>query len=146
MLTLGLLLGGMANAEQNGRMSQWEQENFEQSLRLEIQKQQELVNSLKNQMMRKDIILPGAINNQFENAYTMLNVKQTLYNNFVGTPSIQSPLVQAKLLEIFRKDMIMPSDLAELEALVKQERPKYIKPAPSATGTPPVTSPLKKEK
>lgn len=133
MLALGLLSGGTLSAEPSDQMSRWEQENFEQALRQEIQKQRDLVNALKDQIMRKDIILPGGINNQFENAYTMLGVKETLYNNFIGTPSIQSPLVQAKLLEIFRKDLIMPSDLAELEALVKQERPKYVKPEPAAT-------------
>lgn len=108
-------------------LDQWEMDNFVSTLRQEVQKQQTLVNSIKSQIERKDVIYPGAINNEFENAYTMLNVKQTLFNNFVGTPSIKSPLVQQKLLEIFRKDLITPGDLSELDALAKQERPKYEK-------------------
>lgn len=130
MLILTLLMGSALFGDQSQTLNQWEQNNFLQTLQQELQKQQGIVNDLKNQIARKDIILPGAINNQFENAVIMLNVKQTLYNNFVGTPSIQSPLVQAKLLELFRKDLITADDLAALEALVKQERPKYInKPA-----------------
>ena len=133
ILALGLITGGSLTADQSDQMNSWEQDNYAQSLRQEIQKQQDLVNSLKNQIIRKDVIMPGAINNQFENAYTMLNVKQTLFNNFIGTPSIQSPLVQAKLLEIFRKDLISPGDLSELEVLVQQERPKYLKQTTGAT-------------
>jgi hypothetical protein len=95
-------------------------------LQQEIQKQLEVTNKLKDQLERKDVVNPGAMVDQFQNAYIMLSVKKTLYQNFVGTPSLQSPLVRELLLKIFQKDNITPDDLAQLEALVKQERPKYV--------------------
>ena len=106
-----------------------DEDRFLATLRGEIQKQSDLVNKLKDQIARTDIVAPSSINTQFENAYTMLNVKRTLYANFVGTPSIKSPLVQKKLLQIFQKDIITQADLSELEALVKQERPKFVTPS-----------------
>lgn len=106
-----------------------DEDRFLETLRGEIQKQSDLVNKLKDQIARTDIVAPSSINTQFENAYTMLNVKRTLYANFVGTPSIKSPLVQKKLLQIFQKDIITQADLSELEALVKQERPKFVTPS-----------------
>jgi hypothetical protein len=114
------------------QLQEWDAQNFLNQLQGQIQKQQQLVSDLQKQVARKDVIYPASINNQFENAYTMLNVKKTLYANFANTPSIQSPLVQAKLLQIFQKDLITPADLAELESLVQQERPKYVhqKPQP----------------
>ena len=135
ILSLGILTSPLLMADDSNprnSMDDYQEQNFLQTLQAQIQKQQDLVNQLKAQIERTDIIAPGAINNQFENAYTMLNVKKTLYSNFVGTPSIKSPLVQQKLLQIFAKDLITPGDLSELEALVQQERPKYInKPAPT---------------
>lgn len=119
-----------------------ETQSFLSTLQNEIQKQQNLVNSIKQQIERKDVIIPQVINTQFENAYTMLNVKKTLYANFVNTPSIKSPAVQKKLLQIFQKDMITSSDLSELEILVKQERAKYVRPETAPATTPSATTPV----
>lgn len=109
----------------NDKMNQYETQNFLQTLQGEINKQQALVNQITQQAARTDVIYPAAITKEYENAYIMLNVKKTLYANFVDTPSIQSPLIQAKLLQIFKKSLVTPADLAELDVLVKQERPKY---------------------
>lgn len=123
-----------AATETNSRNSV-EIDNYLQNLQKEIQKQQTQVDALKNQLERTDVVTPGYVVTQFDNAYTMLNVKKTLYANFVGTASIQSPIVRAKLLQIFQKDIVSPGDLSELQALVTQERPKYQNAQPT-TGQP----------
>ena len=134
LIGLCLLAFSSLVGEESEPMDGWEESNYIQLLQQEIQKQNDLVKSITSQIERRDIIIPADITSQFENAYTMLNVKQTLYNNFIDTPSIKSPRVRAKLLEIFRKTIITPADLSELERLVQEERPKYLK-TPSPTGT-----------
>src|SRR5688572_14869034 len=96
ILALGLLGATVDADEMSKQMQQYEQQNVLSQLQEEIQKQEKLVSDIKNQIVRTDVINPSSINSQFENAYTMLNVKKTLYANFVGTPSLQSPLVQQK--------------------------------------------------
>lgn len=129
MFALSLVTTPILMAEAPATTEQTDVSSFLDTLKSEIKKQQDLVTKAKEQIERTDIVPPAAILNQFENAYIMLNVKQTLYANFAGTPSIQSPLVREKLLQIFKKDIITPGDLSELEALVKQERPKYVTPS-----------------
>jgi hypothetical protein len=111
---------------------------FMQTLQGEIQKQAQFVQTLQNQINRKDVIQDSSIVFRYGNAVEMLTVKKTLYANFVNTPSIQSPLVRQKLLSIFQKELITAGDLAELQALVNQERPKYL-PVPAPTPTVPTT-------
>lgn len=99
---------------------------FYNQLEAEIKKQQDLVKAIQDQAKRTDIILPGTIVTEYENALTMLNIKRTLYGNFVNTPAVESPEVRNALLAIFKKTIITPGDLSQLDALVQQERPKYV--------------------
>jgi len=99
---------------------------FYGQLQVEIQKQNDLVQKLAASVERKDVVSTDANVIRFENANAMLGVKKTLYANFYNTPSVNSPLVRQKLLSIFKKELITTGDLAELQAIVDQERPKYI--------------------
>lgn len=139
LIAFGLMsVSALEAATKSDSSKSWEVQNYLQSLQNEIQKQQTTVDNLAASIERTDVITSSAINSEFENAYTMLNVKKTLYANFIGTPSLESPLVRAKLLQIFQKDLITPNDLSELQTLVQQERPKYVTPS---TPTPaPATS------
>lgn len=101
-------------------------DSFYSELQVEIQKQNDLVQRLAASIERKDVVSTDANIIRFENANAMLGVKKTLYANFYNTPSVNSPLVRQKLLSIFKKELITTGDLAELQALVDQERPKYI--------------------
>jgi hypothetical protein len=58
-----------------------------------------------------------------ENAIINLEVKKTLYQKFVNSPSIRSPKVQNLLIQILSKDSIQPGDLAQLQSVVDAERP-----------------------
>ncbi|MCB1114507.1 MAG: hypothetical protein KDK62_07115 [Chlamydiia bacterium] len=102
-----------------------ELKTFYNKLEEQIEIQQKRVEDIKSQIESREIIPPAAILAEFENAYIMLNIKRTLYGNFYGTPSVQSPAVREALLAIFEKTIITQGDLAQLEALVRQERPKY---------------------
>jgi hypothetical protein len=48
--------------------------------------------------------------------------KKTLVNNFVGTPSMRSPAVRKRLLDLLASKEITESDLLGLQALVDTER------------------------
>lgn len=136
LIAFGLISASALGAyTTNDNMNEWERRNFLETLQGELNKQQTLVNNIKQQAARRDVVNTGDITTQFENAYIMLNVKKTLFENFKGTPSIESPLIQEKLLQIFRKTIVTPGDLAELDALVKQERPKYAREPQSAAYT-----------
>lgn len=104
-------------------------QNFYAQLQTEIQKQNELVQKLGASVSRNDVVSTDANVVRFENANAMLGVKKTLYANFYNTPSVNSPLVRQKLLQLFQKELITTGDLAELQAIVDQERPKYVQPA-----------------
>lgn len=104
-------------------------DSFYSELQSEIQKQNDLVQKLAASVERKDVVSTDANVIRFENANAMLGVKKTLYANFYNTPSVNSPLVRQKLLSIFKKELITAGDLAELQGIVDQERPKYIQQA-----------------
>lgn len=113
-------------ATQNPPANQADIDSFYQTLQAEIQKQAQFVNSLANQAASKSTITSDAMVARFENANAMLNVKKTLYANFYNTPSINSPLVRQKLVQLFKQEMITAADLSQLQAIVDQERPKWV--------------------
>lgn len=111
---------------QNPPASQADLDSFYQTLQSEIQKQAQFVNSLANGIKSTSQVSTDASVVRFENANAMLNVKKTLYSNFFNSPSVNSPLVRQKLVQLFKQEMITPADLSLLQAIVDQERPKYI--------------------
>lgn len=113
--------------------SQADLDAFYGQLQTEIQKQNDLVQKLAASVERKDVVSTDANVIRFENANAMLGVKKTLYANFYNTPSVNSPLVRQKLLSIFKKELITTGDLAELQAIVDQERPKYVQQPTQST-------------
>jgi hypothetical protein len=113
---------------------------YQQQLFDEIKKQEQFVQSLQDEMARHDVVKTYADSARYENAVTMLDVKRTLVNNFVGTQSLQSPAVRSLLLSILQKELITPGDLAGLQNLVNSEKAKMqalnppTVPAPGPTG------------
>lgn len=116
------------NSTQLPPANQADLDSFYQTLQSEIQKQAQFVQSLAKGVESNKQVSTDASVIRFENANAMLNVKKTLYANFYNTPSVNSPLVRQKLVQLFQQEMITPADLSELQAIVNQERPKYVKP------------------
>ncbi|HRD55060.1 MAG TPA: hypothetical protein PLC42_01550 [Parachlamydiaceae bacterium] len=97
---------------------------IDQEMDAAVQKAENEVQAQFKNATRRDTVPLWSDKVQLENAIIQLEVKKTLVNNFRGTVSLQSPLVRSKLLELLNKDIIMESDLAELQNLVNQERVK----------------------
>lgn len=57
-----------------------------------------------------------------QNAIQVLEVKETLYGNFVNTPSVENALIRDYLLKLFTKPDITEGDLAKLQAMVSENR------------------------
>lgn len=102
-------------------------DKFRAELKEEVRKADE-----KAQAMQKGIKLnktsPMTIDKvAFGNAIMMLDVKKTLYTNFVNNPVIKSPAMQQALLTVMRKDIIQESDLAQLQNMADQVRAQMAK-------------------
>jgi hypothetical protein len=105
-------------------MNQAELTGYYNQLEQAINKAEKAVEQAKYEATRKDII-PSSVNTiALQNAIVQLDVKKTLVNNFKGTESLQSPLVRRELLAVLNKSLIMPSDLANLQGLVLEEKAK----------------------
>lgn len=104
-------------------------DNIDQEMNAAVQKAENEVQVQFKNATRRDTVPLWSDKVQLENAIIQLEVKKTLVNNFKGTISLQSPLVRAKLIQLLNQDIIMESDLAELQNLVNQERTKLNAPA-----------------
>ena len=140
--------GGGASA-QTAPLNQSQLQSFQQQLVQAVQTQENRVQELHNKMARQDIVQTSADVAAYENAVLMLEIKRTLLGNFMGTPSLQSAGVRGKLLDIMNKDMITPSDLAELQSQVNIAKANAQAATPAATApaapagtttTPPTTT------
>lgn len=105
-------------------LSSQEMANYYQQLQAEIQKADDYTTKVMKDSNAPGHIISPVDRMKLETAATMMEVKKTLVGNFAGTPSLQSPLVREKLLNILKKDIITTADLLELQHLVDQERPK----------------------
>lgn len=101
-----------------------EAKRYEQQLNDQIHAAEEKVQKLLQEMSNSNHIISSADRIELANARTMLKVKITLVGNFVGTPSLRSPVIRERLLNILKKDRVEMSDLYELQTLVNQERAK----------------------
>lgn len=101
-----------------------QKESFENQMRALIKDQEKKVSDLKNKVMNRANMPSDASRMELQNAFIMLDVKKTIVNNFVNTPSEQSPVIRDFLLKLLKKDTIEVNDLAELQNLVQQERSK----------------------
>lgn len=122
-------------------LSQQESNAFQNQVDQALKNAEKQVEAAKYSATRRDVAPTTVSKIELQNALIQLDVKKTLINNFKGTESLQSPLVRRKLLEVLNKSIIMPSDLADLQGLVLEEKAKIraaqaqTQPAPS-TSTP----------
>lgn len=126
-----------------GSIPPGEGDNFNLQMQQEIQKAQQRVDKLARIATDQTRMPMMADKMALQNAMIMLEVKKTLVGNFQNTISVRSPLVRQALLNVLRKESISTGDLAELQAIVRQERPKVeafdaaqrneVTPAPSNT-------------
>lgn len=89
----------------------------------QVQKAQARLDEVLAQMSNPNIMSP-ALRLDLDVAAQQLAVKQTLANNFIGTPSMRSQVVRDRLLQIMSQDVINQSDLIGLQSLVASEKAK----------------------
>lgn len=99
-----------------------QRQQYEQALLNEIQVQEKRINDIMQHVASGQYVSTVVDNVRIRTASAVLQVKQTLYSNFVGTQSLRSPLVRQQLMDLMKKDDISPSDLAAFKALVEQEK------------------------
>lgn len=93
---------------------------YEALLREEIKKAQTRVTKLLAGMSGRTISPADKL--QVDNAMAVLQLKEKLMRNFIGTPSMKSPTIRGRLMMLMKKDFIAAPDLTELKGLVAQER------------------------
>lgn len=103
-------------------LSQADASSFEKQIEQALQNAQKQVEAARNSATRRDVAPTTVSAIDLQNALIQLDVKKTLVDNFRGTESLQSPLVRRKLIEVLNKSIIMPSDLADLQGLVLEEK------------------------
>ncbi len=99
-----------------------EEARYVQSLQDAVANQRKRVQDLVQAMASSDRILTAMDRVDVDHAAAVLNVKETLYGNFVGTQSLRSPLVRDRLLALLQKESISPQDLAEFQGIVTEEK------------------------
>ncbi len=99
-----------------------EEAQYVQSLQDAVANQRKKVEELVQAMASSDRILTAMDRVSVDHAAAVLNVKETLYGNFVGTQSLRSPLVRNRLLALMQKESISPQDLAEFQGIVTEEK------------------------
>lgn len=93
---------------------------YEALLWEEIKKAQSRVTKLLAGMAGRTISLADKL--QVDHAMAVLQLKEKLMRNFIGTPSMKSPTIRGRLMMLMKKDVIAALDLTELKGLVAQER------------------------
>ncbi len=93
---------------------------FYSDLQTEINIAEKKVQTMWNNLQNQTTIFPSVMIVEMEQAIAMLNVKKTLFLNFKDTPSVHIPAIRAKLLTIFKMDIISEVELLELQNLVSQ--------------------------
>lgn len=105
-------------------LSQADNDSFEQQVAGALKNAEKQVEAARYSATRRDIAPTTVSKIELQNALIQMDVKKTLVSNFKGTESLQSPLVRRKLIEVLNKSIIMPSDLADLQTLVLEEKAK----------------------
>ncbi len=149
MLLATLLAFGSINsvnaADRNYTYDQLHLQAYNNQLLQEVRNQEQLVESLQNDMARTDTVQLQSGVSRYSNAVSMLDVKRILVNNFIGTPALQSATVRDLLLQVLKQELITPGDLAHLQSVVNSEKarlqlnqpPPANPPAQTQTTTPP---------
>lgn len=103
-------------------LNEQQMNQYLQALQDEIRLQEKRINDIMQGVAKGQYVSTVVDNVRIRTASAVLQVKQTLYSNFVGTQSLRSPLVRQQLLNLMKKDDITASDLASFQALVEQEK------------------------
>ncbi len=101
-----------------------EMQAYMRSLQNEVTLQEQRVQDIFRKMATSGRVLSAKDKIELNNAKTMIDVKQTLVNNFRGNPALKSPLVRKKLLSLLQMEYITPKDLSEFEELLSKEKAK----------------------
>lgn len=103
-------------------LSQEEIGKFNQQMQLAIDNAEKRTAAAQKFATRHDLAPTWESKLEFQQAITMLEVKKTLMNNFLGTESLRSAAVRSKLLNILNSSDITTADLAALQNLVLNEK------------------------
>lgn len=103
-------------------MTAQEKQVFEQEVQKALQAAEERVQEVVKRLGEPAIYPSAKI--ELEIATTQLEVKQTIWQNFMGASSLRSPVVRQKLLELLNKEEITGVDLLEFQKIVNDEKAK----------------------
>lgn len=103
-------------------LSQEEIGKYNQQLQQAIQNAENRVATAQKFATRRDVAPTWDSKLELQQAITMLEVKKTLMNNFLGTESLRSAAVRTKLLNLLNSPDITTADLAALQNLVLNEK------------------------
>lgn len=95
---------------------------FYQQLQNQIKQQEQRVKKLYEKATSHANVPMWADKLELQNAIQVLEVKETLYGNFVNTPSVQNASIRDYLLKLFTKPDITEGDLSRLQAMVNENR------------------------
>jgi hypothetical protein len=96
---------------------------FNQAILNEVEKQDALAADLMKNM-RDSNSMSNADMAKLQIITTMVQVKRTLANQLLNTPSMQSPLVREAFLQIMQKPIIEENELVQLQLLIDSEKQK----------------------
>ena len=116
-----------ASSSSYSTLTDGQKKQFYERLESEIAKTNAEFIKLTEQISKVDPIEYPSLRIKLEKVSAQLMTKQTLFENFYETPSIQSPLIRDELIGIFSKNEITPFDLSRLQNLVAREKPKVLK-------------------
>jgi hypothetical protein len=104
------------------QMRSTDTETFQQSMERALQAQRNKIQRLKGVVFDlKAPVIPGA-GSELVNDTVMLEVKETLYKNFINSPVTQDSQFQSKLLRIMNQTTITEDDLRELQRAADEAR------------------------
>lgn len=138
---LGTINMGYAADNRTNTETQQQLQGYDNLLFQEVKNQEQLVESLQNDMARTDVVQLQSGVSRYSNAVSMLDVKRILVNNFIGTPALQSAQVRDLLLSILKQELITPGDLAHLQSVVNAEKARMQPPPQQQTQTQTTTVP-----
>lgn len=122
VLLFSLSLSSMMFAEEPINANNPDIQFVREQLNLELNRQQQHVQELKKRATDRHF-MPAYIDKlAFQNAIQMLDVKTSLYNNFINNPVLNNSQVRSLLVSIMRKEMITDGDLSALQNAANQAR------------------------
>ena len=95
-----------------------DEQDFYEQLQDELQDSQKRLHDMVMEKAKNRSVFTHGRQVMLDSARNAMETKHTLYSNFYGTPSIQSPEVRKRLLDIFQSDEVTTDDLQDLQTVV----------------------------